>query len=178
MTINVADATTTTKGLASFNSTMFSVTAGAVSIASTLGTVGLTNVASTVDGAAEGNLFVYNGTSSKWEARTAATVAGTMLLGDLSDVGTAPATGTAQQVLVSDGTSWNAKKIYHLETVGTASTSWGVNHAIGQKYCNVTVVDSTDNVIIPQSIVFVDANNLTVTFNTSISGKVVIMGIA
>lgn len=177
VTINVAAATASTLGLASFPAAQFSLSTGAVTIAHTLGQGAITNVATGVDTAAEGDLLVYNHTSSKWENRTTATVAGTMLLGDLSDVGTAPAT-TTQTVLVANGTTWNAKKIYHLETITTPATTWVVVHNIGQKYCNVTIVDSTDNVVIPQSIVFTDANTVTVTFNTAISGAAVIMGIA
>ena len=53
-----------------------------------------------------------------------------------------------------------------------------MSHALGQKYCVVTVLDSTDNVVIPQSIVFDSTTQLTVTFNTGITGKVLVMGIA
>ena len=67
--------------------------------------------------------------------------------------------------------------MYFLFTASTAGTSWTITHSLGQKFCNVTIVDATDNVIIPQSIVFTDANNLTVTFNTAVAGKAVIMGL-
>jgi hypothetical protein len=172
--VRLADATNT--GVASFNDTMFSVTAGAVSIDSTLGTVGLTNVASGVDTASNNDILVYNTTSSKWENHTPATVGGTIALGDLSDVGSASA-ATASRVLVADGTSWNATKMYHLHTAASA-TSWTVTHGLGQKYCVVTVVDADDEVVIPQSIKFDSNNQLTVTFNTAISGYCVVMGMA
>jgi len=68
-------------------------------------------------------------------------------------------------------------KMYYLHTSSSATT-WTVTHALGQKYCNVTIVDSTDEVIIPQSIVFTDANELVVTFNVAIAGKAVVMGLA
>jgi hypothetical protein len=97
-------------------------------------------------------------------------------LGDLHDVGTAPAT-TSGTALIADGTAWQAQKIYHLETVGTAATSWTVTHGIGQKYVNVTIVDDTDEVIIPQSITFTDINTVTVTFNTAVAGACVCMGV-
>ena len=58
------------------------------------------------------------------------------------------------------------------------STTWTVAHSLGQMYCNVTVVDAGDEVVIPQSITFNSATQLTVTFNTAIAGKVVVMGIA
>ena len=66
--------------------------------------------------------------------------------------------------------------MYHLYTSGATSTSHTVTHNIGSKYCNVTVVDEFDAVIIPQDIIFNSATQLTVTFNTAINCKVVVMG--
>ena len=83
---------------------------------------------------------------------------------------------TAGHVLAGDGTAWSNKKVYHLETVGTASALWTVNHGIGQQFCVVTIVDASNEVVIPQSITFNSATQLTVTFNTSIAGKAVVMG--
>lgn len=69
-------------------------------------------------------------------------------------------------------------KLYYLYT-GGASTGHTITHALGQKYVNVTVVDaSNDEVIIPQSITFTDANNLVVALNVSLAVKVVVMGSA
>ena len=68
-------------------------------------------------------------------------------------------------------------QVYHQYFLydGASSTSHSVVHALGQKYANVTVVDaSNDEVIIPQSIVFVDANTLTVTLNSALAIKVVV----
>lgn len=62
----------------------------------------------------------------------------------------------------------------YTNTGATAAIS--VVHNLGVKYCNVTVIDSDDEVFIPQSIKFIDANTLEVTLNTDISGKVVVMG--
>lgn len=56
----------------------------------------------------------------------------------------------------------------------TSATSHVVTHNIGTKYCNVTVVDSNDKVIIPDSITFDTANQLTVTFSSAITCKVVV----
>ncbi len=83
---------------------------------------------------------------------------------------------TAGHVLAGNGTEWTNKKVYHLDTVAVAATSWTVNHGIGQQFCVVTIVDATDEVVIPQSITFDSANQLTVTFNTAIAGKAVVMG--
>ena len=68
--------------------------------------------------------------------------------------------------------------MYFLYNGTTASASHTVAHNIGQQYCSVTVVDATDNVVIPESVVFNSANELTVTFNTSIACRVVVMGLA
>ena len=62
----------------------------------------------------------------------------------------------------------------YTNTGATAAIS--VVHNLGVKYCNVTVIDSDDEVFIPQSIKFIDANTLQVTLNTDITGKVVVMG--
>jgi hypothetical protein len=133
LAISVRDATASLKGVASFDSADFTVTAGAV-----------TAVAKNLD--------------------------------SLTDVAiTSPGAG---QTLVYNGSNFVNQKIYHLETVGSAATTWTVTHNLGVKYCNVTVVDSTDEVVIPQSITFDSTSQLTVTFNTAITGKVVVMGIA
>ena len=98
-------------------------------------------------------------------------------LGTLSDVDDA-VTATAGHVLAGNGTEWTNKKIYHVEDVTLAAATWNVTHNLGVKYCNVTVVDGSDEVVIPQSITFDSTTGLTVTFNTAIAGKVVVMGIA
>ncbi len=72
----------------------------------------------------------------------------------------------------------NSYYVYDAVTVPNSTTSHIVNHTCGVKYCNVTVVDNTDNVIIPQSIVFNAVGQLTVTFNTAITCRVIVMGIA
>lgn len=171
VTISVADASDSVKGLASFDSNHFSVTAGAVSLAASLDD--LTNV-STADGAATGDLLTKS--AGDWVPVSRATMMGTVVLGDLQDVGSA--TPTSTYALVGDGSAWQAKKIFHVEDVAVAATSWTVTHNLGTKYCNVTVVDNTDNVVIPQSIVFNSTTGLTVTFNTAVAGKVVVMGVA
>ena len=99
-------------------------------------------------------------------------------LDSLNDVTIASVANKQAVVYSSANSRFENKSIYHLYTSGSASTSHSINHGLNQQYCVVTVVDaSDDNVVIPQSIVFVDANNLTVTFNTAINTKVVIMGV-
>lgn len=94
----------------------------------------------------------------------------------LADVDT---TGAADgHALVFDGVNWVDQKIYHLHTQGAPLSTWIVTHDIGQLYCHVTVIDSLDQVILPQSITFTSANTLTVTFTSPTTGKVVVMGVA
>ena len=71
----------------------------------------------------------------------------------------------------------NLGKIYFLYD-GAAATSHTVSHGLGQKYASVTVIDAaTDEVIIPQAIVFGDANTLTVTLNAALAIKVVVVAV-
>jgi hypothetical protein len=177
LSINVAPATTSALGLANFPAVQFSVASGAVTIATTLGQGALTNVAAAVDIAANNDVLVYNSTSSKWENHTPATVGGTIALGDLSDVDVA-APSTSGQILVANGTKWNAKSAYFLYS-GASNTTHTVTHGLGTQYCNVTVIDAgTDEQIIPNSVVFGSTTALTVTLNTALAIKVVVMGIA
>lgn len=131
----------------------------------------LSNVNTT--GKATNDLLAWDGTN--WVDRAPSVVAGNINLDDLSDV--TITSGSNGQALVFNGTTWVNKSVMYIHT-GTG-TSFTVTHNLGQKYCNVTVVDtSTDEVIIPDSIVFNTANQLTVTVNASISVKIVVMGVA
>jgi hypothetical protein len=56
----------------------------------------------------------------------------------------------------------------------TSSASHTVTHNLGQKYCNVTVVDSNDKVIVPDSITYTDSNSLLVEFSTALTCKVIV----
>ena len=58
----------------------------------------------------------------------------------------------------------------------SSSAEHVVTHNIGSRYCNVTVIDSSDKVIIPDSITFDDANSLTVGFASAITCRVVVTG--
>lgn len=169
VTLGIRLATTGATGVASFDGDHFSVTAGAVSLAATLDD--LTNV-SAADTAATGTVLTK--TAGDWQPVSRVDLVGSVALDNIGDVN---ATHVAGHVLVSTGTNWVNRKVYHLHDQTTAATSWTVTHGIGQQYCNVTVVDDTDEVVIPQSITFTSTTQLTVTFNTAISGKVVVMGL-
>jgi hypothetical protein len=177
LTINVATATSSALGLVSAGASLSGLTntSGALAVSTTLGGGNITNVNASVDTAATNDLLTFNGT--KWTNATRASVLSTQSIGDLSDVAdTTPASG---QVLVYDATTskWTNDSIYYLYNGSTAASSFTVVHNLGQKYCNVTVVDYSDDVIIPQSITFTDTNTLTVTFTSSIQCRVVVMGV-
>jgi hypothetical protein len=132
VTFSGIDATDSVKGVASFDSGDFTVTAGVVT-------------------------------------------ANDLALDDLSDVTITSATGG--DAVIFNGSEFVNQQIYFLYQAVSASTSHSVGHNLGQKYCNVTVVDDTDEVVIPQSITYVDANTLTVTFNSPLQATVVVMGV-
>ena len=58
----------------------------------------------------------------------------------------------------------------------TSQTSVAVAHGLNQKYVQVQVFDNSDELIIPDSVTLTDADNLTVTFAGSETGKVVVVG--
>lgn len=66
---------------------------------------------------------------------------------------------------------------YHLYS-GSAATSHTVTHGIGSQFCVVTVIDAgTNEQIIPNSVTFDSTTELTVTLNTSLAIKVVVVGL-
>ena len=213
-TVSADDATTASKGVASFSAYSFVVTAGDVAIK----TAGVTNAQlanSTVTltgttgsdafalgesvaivGGASGEvstavaanqvaITVRDATASlkgvaSFDAADFLVTAGAVTavaknLDSLTDV--VVTTAGAGDTLVNNGTSFVNRKTYFLYESSGSSTSHVVAHNLGQKYCNVTVVDSTDEVVIPQSITFNSATGLTVTFSSAINCKVVVMGV-
>lgn len=170
-TITAKDATSSQKGVASFDAGHFAVVAGAVSLDASLDDL---NNVSGADAAATDSVLTK--TASGWEPVSRAGVVGSTSVGDHNDVAlTSPADGEA---LVFDGSNFVNQKVFHVHDEAVAATTWTVTHNIGQKYCNVVIVDGQDEVIIPESIKFDSANQLTVTFNTAVAGKVVVAGVA
>jgi hypothetical protein len=83
----------------------------------------------------------------------------------------------AGQALVYNGSAFVNRAIYFMYD-GASATSHVVSHNLGQRYVNVTVIDAaTNEQIIPQSVTFDSANQLTVTLNTALALKVVCMGV-
>ncbi len=58
-----------------------------------------------------------------------------------------------------------------------SSVTHNVAHNIGQRFVNVQVVDAAGEVVIPDSITLVDANNLTVTFASAMTCWVSVVGV-
>ena len=86
----------------------------------------------------------------------------------------------AEGVLTTDVAAINTKlgKIYFKYEAGSATPSHVVAHNLGQQFGVVTVIDSaTKEVIIPQSIVFDSANQLTVTLNAALAITVVVVAV-
>lgn len=111
---------------------------------------------------------------------TAALEAVTKQQMDVADTAISDALADAVTAIDSKFTSvvdsLNKTYFVHTYTTTGATAAISVVHNLGVKYCNVSVVDSDDEVFIPQSIKFIDTNTLEVTLNTDISGKVVVMG--
>jgi len=190
LTISAANATTTTKGVASFSSDNFAVSAGAVTIKDGgVANAELVNSTITFAGDSGSSAIALGGTHTiAGGTLTTATHSGgtttidvEVSMADLSDVtisgGGSPDGLAAGDVIMSvNGTSYVNKQIQYIEGF-TSATTWVVTHNLGQKYVNVTVVDSNDQVIIPQSITMDSATQTTVTFNTAIAGTAIIMGV-
>jgi hypothetical protein len=187
VTISVNDATSSTKGVVQVG-TGIDVTNGVISIDQT--SVGFYLAADsgtdevigsgdtmTIAGSAATSTFLK--TETIVSATDTITVKASGKTSNLTDVYT---DGTVdKQVLVyngNDGSKYEPLSIYYLHVQDSALTIWTVIHNLGQKYVNVTVVDSSDEVIIPQTILFDSADQLTVSFNTSVAGKVIVMGVA
>jgi hypothetical protein len=128
---------------------------------------------SSADGATTDALLTK--TAGDWQPVSRAAVVGSTSVADHNDVTVSGAADGHTLVYISG--QWLNRKVFHTEAKASATT-WTVTHNLGQKFCNVTIADDTDNVVIPQSIVFNTVNQLTVTFNTAIAGQVMVSGVA
>lgn len=73
----------------------------------------------------------------------------------------------------ADQDLWVPKHIRYTHVQSAATTTWAVHHSLGSRPGGVTVVDSADNVVFGD-VLYVDDNNLTITFSASFGGKVYI----
>lgn len=94
----------------------------------------------------------------------------------LEDLGNISGTPTNRDVLVYVAGQWVPLPIYYLHEQTESSTSWVVTHGLSELYCNVTVIVDNE-VVIPQSIVFDTASQLTITFNSAVMGVAVVMAV-
>jgi hypothetical protein len=218
VTINIANASASQKGVSQYDASIFTVTAGNVTLTdggvvntklanSTItvtGSAGTSSVAlgSTLGVVGDGNTGITTvssgGTLTLTNALATNSIVGVakfaindfavdasanvtlqpLPLAKLSTVAlSAPTSG---QVLTysNSAAKWKNESIYFLYQSGSPALTHTIAHNLGQKYCSVTVVDATDEVVIPQSITFNDNNTLTVTFTSSINCSVVVLGLA
>ena len=91
--------------------------------------------------------------------------------------GTANASAQSN-VTISSGNIVVVNQSGYIHNQNSSSALWVVNHNLNQKYVDVQIVDSNDNVLdgrydFPQ-IHYVDNNSLTITFTYSLTGKAII----
>lgn len=124
-------------------------------------------------------LLRRNSANTAYENVTTSSLMADVSLAAMQDVDNTIASSASGDVLMFNATSGQveAHKMYHEYVAGVASTSHVVAHGLDQQFCNVTIVDNTGEVIIPQSIKFDSASQLTVTFNVAIECRVVVMAI-
>jgi hypothetical protein len=60
-----------------------------------------------------------------------------------------------------------------IHTQTSEASTWTVTHNLGVQYPNVTVYNSSNEIIIPQTITATDANTLTLTFGSAVAGYAV-----
>lgn len=70
-------------------------------------------------------------------------------------------------VLVPDYTIYEARANY-VHTQGVPSSHWIINHNLN-KYCSITVVDSSKQIVIPQ-VTYVDTNTVIVDMTDPFAG--------
>jgi len=214
-TLTIADASSSQKGVATFATADFAVTAGNVVIKaggvdnaqlafSTVGYTGTTGAGSTALGssfsvvggsapittvATDGSVTINvadatdaaKGLASFDAADFSVTAGAVSLVGkaldSLTDV-TIDTPVVGQTLVYNGGTSQFENQTTYFLYDGSSASTHVVGHNIGQKYCNVTIVETaSDEVVIPQSIHFDSADQLTVTFTSPVACKVIVTGV-
>lgn len=66
---------------------------------------------------------------------------------------------------------------YFNQAPGSALTSHSVTHNLGTQYCHVTVIDSSDQIVIPQDVTFDSANALTVTLSSAEAVRIIVTAV-
>jgi hypothetical protein len=83
--------------------------------------------------------------------------------------GSSGATGSSGSGGTSGSSGISVGNAY-LHTQSSSSSTWTITHNLNYKYLSVTVYDSSDNVMLPESIVANSENQLTISFGVSESG--------
>ena len=76
-------------------------------------------------------------------------------------------TGTAVASVGGIGT--NSGQSY-IHTQGSSGTNWRVTHSLSEQYPNVTIYDSSDEVIVPETVKATSLNHCDITFSSGQSG--------
>jgi len=135
----------------------------------------LSDVDTTTAAPAADNVLMWDG--SNWVPTDVSAVLDQASIADLADVS---AVGSEEgHVLAWDNTNseFDPVRLHFVHDGSVAALSHTVTHGLNQQYCQVTVCDASDQVIIPDSITFTSTTALTVTFNTSIACKVIVTGV-
>ena len=151
------------------------ITANTVTYTFSAGIDALSDVDTSTTAPALDNILTWDG--SKWVPADPSVVLDQASIADLADVS---AVGSEEgHVLAWDATNneFDPVRMHYVYDGSTAATSHTVVHNLNQQFCQVTVVDSSNQVIIADSITFDSATQLTVTFNTSIACKVIVTGV-
>ena len=83
--------------------------------------------------------------------------------------GSSGATGSSGSAGTSGSSGISVGNAY-LHTQSSSSSTWTINHNLNYKYLSVTVYDSSDNIMLPESIIANSANQLTISFGVNESG--------
>ena len=99
-------------------------------------------------------------------------------LDNLTDVGIGDITLAAGHSLVYDSgnSEFRNVPVHYIEDSASA-TSHVITHNLNQQYVQVTVVDTSDDVIIPQNIRMDNANQLTVTLSSAAQVTIIVTGV-
>jgi len=146
VTVSVADATTTTLGVASFAAADFAVAAGAVSLVGKTLDQAATDV--TITSVANGDLLVYNSTTGQWENKLQSAIVPAIGVDALTDVTiTSAASG---QVLQYNGSQWVNLS---LATAGIQAKDAGLDSLAGLTGPGFVTVDATGNTFTSRTLV-------------------------
>jgi hypothetical protein len=83
--------------------------------------------------------------------------------------GSSGATGSSGSAGTSGSSGLSVGNAY-LHTQSSSSSTWTITHNLNYKYLSVTVYDSSDNIMLPESIVANSENQLTISFGVNESG--------